>query len=36
MIMKVMLDKGAYMPVRAHKDDAGLDLRSPDIFIVKA
>ena len=36
MIMKVMLDKGAYMPVRAHKDDAGLDLRSPDTFIVKA
>ena len=36
MTMKVMLDKGAYMPVRAHKDDAGLDLRSPDTFIVKA
>ena len=36
MIMKVMLDKDAYMPVRAHKDDAGLDLRSPDTFIVKA
>lgn len=36
MIMKVMLDAGAYMPVRAHKDDAGLDLRSPDTFIVKA
>lgn len=36
MIMKVVLDKGAYMPVRAHKDDAGLDLRSPDNFIVKA
>lgn len=36
MIMKVMLDKGAYIPVRAHKDDAGLDLRSPDNFIVKA
>lgn len=36
MIMKVVLDKGAYMPVRAHKDDAGLDLRSPDTFIVKA
>lgn len=36
MIMKVMLNQGAYMPVRAHKDDAGLDLRSPDTFIVKA
>lgn len=33
--MKIMLDKGAFMPVRAHKDDAGLDLRTPfefDIF----
>lgn len=36
MIMKVMLDAGAYMPVSTHKDDAGLDLRSPDTFIVKA
>lgn len=27
--MKVMIDKGAYMPERAHKEDAGLDLRSP-------
>lgn len=26
MEMKVMLDPGAYMPVRAHKTDAGLDL----------
>lgn len=25
----VMLDDGAYMPERAHKLDAGLDLRSP-------
>lgn len=24
--MKVMLDPGAYMPVRAHENDAGLDL----------
>lgn len=27
--MKVKLDPGAYMPERAHEEDAGLDLRSP-------
>ena len=27
--MKIRLDDGAYMPERAHKEDAGLDLRSP-------
>ena len=27
--MKVKLDPGAYMPERAHKADAGYDLRSP-------
>jgi dUTP pyrophosphatase len=27
--VKVMLDKGAYIPERAHEQDAGLDLRSP-------
>lgn len=27
--MKVVLDKGAFMPERAHKTDAGMDLRSP-------
>lgn len=26
--MKVMLDNGAFAPTRAHKTDAGLDLRS--------
>lgn len=26
MEMKIMLDNGAYMPTRAHDDDAGLDL----------
>ena len=27
--MKVKLDPGAYMPERAHKQDAGYDLRTP-------
>ena len=27
--MKVMLDDGAYMPERAHEDDAGYDLKTP-------
>lgn len=26
--MKIKLDPGAYMPTRAHEEDAGLDLRS--------
>lgn len=30
--MKVSLDPGAYVPERAHEDDAGLDLRSPVSF----
>lgn len=32
--MKVQLDDGAYMPEYAHEDDAGMDLRSPDQFII--
>lgn len=28
--MRVKLDKGAYMPTRAHAADAGLDLYSPE------
>lgn len=27
--MKIKLDPGAYMPVRAHEQDAGYDLRTP-------
>lgn len=34
--MKIMLDKGAYMPTKAHKDDAGFDLRTPVGVIVPA
>lgn len=34
--MKVMLDSGAFTPTRAHKTDAGLDLRSPICIEVPA
>lgn len=34
--MKVTLDKGAYMPERAHATDAGADLRAPHDVIVEA
>lgn len=34
--MKIKLDNGAYMPVRAHTYDAGLDLRTPIAFTVPA
>ena len=34
--MRIMLDKGAFMPVRAHLTDAGLDLRTPiDVTVPK-
>ena len=32
--MKIKLDDLAYMPMRAHATDAGLDLRSPDTMVV--
>lgn len=34
--MKIMLDKGAKMPTRAHETDAGLDLYSRETTIVSA
>lgn len=35
MELKVMLDKGAIMPDRAHEDDAGLDLFSQEEVVVR-
>lgn len=34
--MKVRLNEGAYMPVRAHYTDAGADLRTPISFCLPA
>lgn len=34
--MRVTLDAGAFAPVREHKTDAGLDIKSPVDFMVKA
>lgn len=34
--MKIMLDKGAFMPVRGHATDAGLDLRTPKDVMCRA
>lgn len=36
MTMKIKLDKGAFIPVRAHGTDAGADLRSPIDTIIPA
>lgn len=33
--MKIVLDKGAYEPVRGHSTDAGLDLRTPIEFTIR-
>ena len=34
--MKCTLDKDAFVPIRAHRDDAGLDLRTPiDVTVPK-
>ena len=32
--MKIKLDEGAYMPVRGHEADAGLDLRTPKRVVI--
>lgn len=34
--MKIKLDEGAFVPVRAHETDAGADLRSPVDVLVPA
>ena len=34
--MRIKLDRGAYMPLRGHPDDGGLDLRNPHDCIVKS
>lgn len=34
--VKVVIDDGAYLPVRAHGDDAGYDLRTPADFNLPA
>ena len=34
--MKIKLDENAFMPIRCHETDAGLDLRSPIHALVKA
>lgn len=34
--MKIQLDKGAFMPERAHNTDAGLDLLSPVRKVIRA
>lgn len=36
MVIKVKLDKGAYMPTREFRTDAGADLRTPKRFILRA
>ena len=33
--MKVVLDKGAYMPKKAHEADAGYDLRTPKRVVLR-
>lgn len=36
MNIKVVLDKGAYMPTKAHKADAGFDLFAPEDYRLHA
>lgn len=34
--MKIMLDDGAFLPTRAHPEDAGLDIRAKSDAVVRA
>lgn len=34
--MNIYVEKGAYLPERAHKTDAGLDVKSRDNMLIKA
>lgn len=34
--MRVKLDKGAYMPTRSHREDAGWDLRARESYVIRA
>ena len=36
MTLKVKLDSGAYLPTRAHKTDAGLDLYTPKAIYIES
>lgn len=36
MKMKMIIDEGGFEPIRGHADDAGLDLRTPVDFVIKA
>lgn len=35
MLINVMLDEGAVMPAKAHKEDAGFDIFAPDMVILR-
>ena len=35
MKMKIVLDEGAYMPEKAHRADAGYDLRTPKRVVLR-
>lgn len=36
MRIKIKIDNGGYMPEYAHPDDAGMDLRTPELIVVPA
>ena len=33
--MRIKLDEGAFEPIHAHREDAGVDLRTPEEFIIQ-